>query len=515
MDRIAWGQEFSSLSQRFAGRIAVTDDEGTMSYQELFSRAAGLANLLRERDLPPGTPVATYIANSRQAVWVSYGAIAAGIAEASINPMLVADDVAHCIETCGTRLLLTSRARIDGLASLRQTIPGLEIVAIDDIESGCTTGLAGFSGESEAHGKIIFTSGTTGRPKGVVYTHRGRWLANIVLRASLPVAPAPGMDVLLLTPFSHGASLITYAYLDGGAQVTLLDGLDVDKVEAILKNGQVGQLFAPPTVLAKLMTRLDGTRIESIHTIFCGTASLSPQLYERVRACFGPVVRITYGKSETFNPITILTPSETDAWYADDAAARTTCVGWPASGIEIAIADEENEADGADTRVGPVMLRARHQFAGLMVDGGFTPHPADAFHRTGDVGFLDKHGRLHLVGRESDLIKTGGYRLSPEEVEASLGRKLLTCEFVVVGLPSAYWGEVVTAVLIAPGAGELDHLAEAAAQMTPYKRPRLFAVLDEMPRNAMGKIVRSRVRDAVLARYELSDGSHPELRQRA
>ncbi len=515
---ISWKKEFLGLQRRFADRIAVTDSAETTSFHELFAKASGIASALARHGVTPGMPVATYLRNSRAAVWTSYGVTLSGAAEASINPYLGLEDVRHCLATCRAAILLTDATRLADIAPLRDALPALAIIAVEEIGSEDLEAIDLPSPAADDWGKIIFTSGTTGKPKGIVYTHADRWLANIVLRAHLPVAPGRDTNLLLLTPFSHGASLMTYAYLDGGAGVTLLDGVDVEDVERRLSSGEISQLFAPPTVLAKLMTKLETRRIDGIRTIFCGTAPLSRELYRRVRATFGPVVRITYGKSETFNPITILTPEETDEWYESGEAGRSVCVGWPASGVEFAFEPDdpsEGGRSGDAEHPAPLLLRARHQFAGTLVEGAFHPHGKTQYHRTGDVGFVDGRGRLHLVGREADLMKSGGYRIGPEEVESVLRAVLPKADLCVIGLPSEYWGEVVTAV-----AGELEEgweeaLAEALPTMTSYKRPRLFARLDALPRNAMGKIVREQVRRAVLSRYDMTDGPYPKLSPKA
>ena len=510
--KIAWKKEFLALQQRFSERTAVTDAAATMTFREIFDRAAGIAALLASEGIAPGTPVATFLKNSRTAVWTSYGVTLAGAAEASINPYLGMDDVRHCLMTCGAGFLLTENARIADLAPLRASLPGLQVISVERVGKAELASLKIASPSVDDWGKIIFTSGTTGKPKGIVYTHGQRWLANIVLRAHLPVAPAIETNLLLLTPFSHGSSLMTYAYLDSGGQVTLLDGVDVEDVERRLTSGAISQLFAPPTVLAKLMTKLDASRVEGIRTIFCGTAPLSRELYRRVRGTFGPVVRITYGKSETFNPITVLTPEETEKWYESDDAGRSVCVGWPASGVEIDFATEDPAGEAFVAGDGaPILLRARHQFAGTLIEGTFHAHAAEEYQRTGDVGFMDEKGRLHLVAREADLMKSGGYRVGPEEVETVLRAVLPKVDFCVVGMPSEYWGEIITAV-----AGELDEgwesdLTDAIATMSSYKRPRLFARLDALPRNAMGKIVRADVLKSVSEHYDMSDGPYPTL----
>ena len=200
---------------------------------------------------------------------------------------------------------------------------------------------------AEGWGRIGFTSGTTGKPKGIVHSQLGRWTANVLLRASLPVAPGAGDNVLLVTPFSHGAALLTYAFLDGGAAVTLLPGLDAGKALQMIETRAVNQVFAPPTVLAKLLSEVGDRQYPGLKAIYTGTSPLTAELYRRAKRAFGPIVRVTYGKSEIWNPITVLTPQEADAWYGDEGEPTSTCVGWPASGVEVAIG-EAGDVEGGE-----------------------------------------------------------------------------------------------------------------------------------------------------------------------
>lgn len=187
----------------------------------------------------------------------------------------------------------------------------------------------------------------------------------------------------------------------------------------ILDAAWVDQVFAPPTVLAKILAASGSRTFPRIRTVFTGTAPLAPELYAKARRAFGPVVRLTYGKSEVFNPIAVLTPEETDAWYSGPEPKQGACVGWPASGVEIRI-EPTVQGEGKGEEAGRVLLRTRHMLAGHVTEQGFTPLAAGEFHETGDIGRIDALGRLHLCGREGDLIKTGGYRVSPDEVESYL-----------------------------------------------------------------------------------------------
>src|SRR5690606_27746972 len=136
-------------------------------------------------------------------------------------------------------------------------------------------------------------------------------------------------------------------------------------------------------------------------------------------AAFGPVIRVTYGMTECFNPITVLDPRDVAAAMADPQTATAACVGWPAPGVELEVRDEEERALPAGES-GEIWLRARQMYAGIIGPEGFQERPAGAWHRTGDLGHFDTRGRLWLAGRSADVIKTGGYRVHPAEVEVTL-----------------------------------------------------------------------------------------------
>jgi acyl-CoA synthetase (AMP-forming)/AMP-acid ligase II len=453
------------------------------------------------------------VPNSRSAIAASYAIALTGAAEAAINPALSVDDANHCLSLAGAKRVLATldhRKITDKL--------NVELMRVEDVAPVRFASLPDRPVDEGDWGRLMFTSGTTGAPKGIVHSHRGRWTSNLLLRATLPVTPEPGRVVLLMTPYAHGTSMMTQAFLDTGGAVRLVDGVQEEIVRHAIETGDVDQISAPPTVLARLVSLFDGRRIESIRAIFCGTSPLSRELYLGAREIFGPVVRITYGKTEIVNPITVLTPAESDRWYVAEDPAGSICVGWPASGVEVRIdEDGSGNGDGAaeGPQVGPILLRARHQLVATLTEHGVEPQPPDEFHHTGDLGFVDADGRLHLTGREADVIKTGGYRVTPEEVEYKLRPGLAAGELVVLGLPSSHWGEVIVAVAAGAPADWVQALGPQIEALTGYKRPRLFAEVPAIERNALGKIVRRRVRESVLDAYELVDGRYPRLERRA
>ena len=495
MPVINWGAVQAALVQRFGERVAVRDGAGTIAYGELFAAAAGVARHLRSAGVAPGERVGTLFRNGIPAVVAAYGAQIAGAAETPLNIAYSEAEVVATARLAGCRHVLCEAGRVGLLAAhgfIAHDVAGIAPVALDPAEFPAVA--------PELDGRLAFTSGTTGLPKAIVYTQRARFLANVLLQACLPFSPGRGSRVLLMTPFAHGASLQCFAWLDQGGEVVLLDGVDLPRIAPMLERGELEAIFAPPTVLAKLTAAFAGRQFAGVRAIFTGTAPLPPSTYAAARAMFGPVVRLTYGKSEVINPITVLPPEETDRYYAEGGSADGgACVGWPAPGVELAL--EEGE----------VLIRAQHMSKGWIDAEGFHPWREDGFHPTGDIGRIDARGRLHLVARKSDAMKSGGYKIYPQEIERALASA--GTEATIVGLPSDYWGEIIVAVAETPPADWEARARAACAELAGFKRPRFFLGLAELPRNAQGKLVRRHIVATLQSRFRLIDGPRPRLEE--
>ena len=246
--RIPWSHDLKSVTDAYADLVCVSDGTKELTYRGLAERAAALAGLLRKAGTVPGEPVATCLRNGIPAVWASYGVKLLGAAETGLNPSLGSEERRRFVKLAGVRRVVTSRAEADLFRAL-----GCEVIAVESVPEAGEPLLSFPPVPGEAWGRINFTSGTTGRSKAIVTSHARRWLAALLLRANLAYAPNPGSRILLMTPFPHGASILTFCFLDRGAAVTLLEGVDLVKVEAVLARNEVDHIFAPPTVLAKLI----------------------------------------------------------------------------------------------------------------------------------------------------------------------------------------------------------------------------------------------------------------------
>ena len=450
--------------------------------------------------------------NGPDAAWVSFGLTIAGAAETPVNVAATDAELAWYARLADFRSVVAPAAAAARLAALGLSPLALEAVAPEVDQAPLPPVPA------EAWGRIMFTSGTTGRPKAVVHGHGGRWTAHLLQRAALPFAPSPGERLLLMTPFPHGASLLTYAWLDYGGEVVLLPGVLPERIAPLLDAGALAAIFAPPTVLAKLLALFPDRRVEGVRRVLCGTQALTPELHARAVAAFGPVVRVTYGMTECFNPITVLAPPDLAEAMAETTAgaAGGACVGGPrrawrscphgGGGGRRRAARGRNWRDPAarapDARWHhrPGRLpRAR----GRRLAPHRRPRPdgcarAAVARRAGGGCHQDRRLPRASGGGGDGAGGGGGRRPRAQRPRPSVG---------LLGRGDRGGGRGRRAGLEAEASRRAEELAK-------YKRPRAWLSLAALPRNAQGKLVRARLREAILADYALEDGPHPRLSPR-
>ncbi len=498
-----WETSLRAFAARFDSRVAITSRGRVLTYRELAVQADAVRAAVIEAGVKPGEPVAIVARNGPGVVVASYGVMASGAAEFVVDLNLGPDDVAYAMRIMGIRRAVAERGELQRVAAL-----GLDVLVLEDVIARPPRDVAAPPFEWRAWGKAIMTSGTTGRSKAIIHRHDRRWYAHVLLRSHLPFVPGANDRVLLMTAYAHGAGLLAAAWFESGASVELIDGVDVAHADDLFARGDLTAVFAPPTVLAKLIEGTRHKRIDGIKTVFCGTATLQPALYHAAAALFGPVIRVTYGKSEMFNPITVLEPHEAAEYYRDLSVLDAVCLGAPATGVEVVVRDDSGRVCGPGGH-GEIHLRSPHMMIGHVDGHGFHELPEGAFHTTGDLGFLDGRGRLFLAGRAHDVMKSGGYKIYPEEIE-----RVLPNGMVVLGIPSTHWGEVIVAV--AEGAREdmTETVARATSGLARYKQPRACLTIETIPRSLQGKVQRSRVRELVLQRYAMIDGPYPKFEVR-
>jgi len=495
-----------SAAQPAPETVVLTTPEGRRTTSdELFATARRFARLLAERGVVPGDRVALQVDKSPEALALILGVAAAGAVVLPLNPAYTEAEVAFFVADAGPRVLVATPARGGALAAVADAHgAGLETLgrARDgSLGAALAHADAGFrpvprAGDDLA--AILYTSGTTGRAKGAMLSH-ANLLANA--RTLVEVWRVTADDVLIhaLPIFhTHGLFVATNTILLAGGSMLFLERFDADTVVAVMPRATA--MMGVPTYYTRLLAQPDFDRAltRGMRVFISGSAPLSAEVHKAFAARTGHAILERYGMSET--------GMNTSNPY--DGERRPGTVGLPLPDVELRITDPESGAVRARGEVGVIEVRGPNVFKGYW---GLEAKTQEAFRAegwfvTGDLARQDDDGYVQIVGRDTDLIISGGFNVYPAEVEAHLDALAGVAESAVIGVPHPDLGEGVTAVVaLEPGAslGEDEVRAALAAEIAKFKQPKRVFFVPRLPRNAMGKIqkveLRADYRDAYAA----------------
>ena len=507
-------------------RVALVHRGERLTYAALAEQVAAFAGAVVEGGLDAGARVGVFLEKRFESVVAMFGAAAAGAAFVPINPLLRPRQVAYILRDCGAQLLVTSAARLAGLLPVLEDCPDLRTVVVVDAVDGEARPSTGAGpalldwrdglarGARTARGPhrridtdmvaILYTSGSTGMPKGVVLSHRNmvagarsvaEYLGNHAedrLLAALPLSFDAGFSQLT-TAFAAGASVVLINYL-----------VPRDVTDAIAAEGVTGLTGVPPLYVQLSHVAWPESAVRSLRYIANTGGTLPQATLARLRAAL-PETRVflMYGLTEAFRS-TYLPPEELDR--------RPGSIGKAIPNAEILVVDRA----GRPCRPGDVgelvhrgalvslgywddLDRTRERFRPAPAPGHALCLPEIAVW-SGDLVRQDEDGFLYFVGRRDDMIKTSGNRVSPTEIEEVLYASGLVGEAVVVGAPHAELGQAVVTIVAPPNGSALDHRALLAAcrkDLPAFMVPQLIVEKPALPRNPNGKIDRSSLRAEV------------------
>ncbi len=478
-----------------AGHRHATGTWWTGGELDAATRAAGRA--WRAAGLDPGDRVVWSTRSSVVALVAHLGALRAGLVVVPVSTGATGRELAHVAATVRpAAAVVEDPARAGALER-----PGVPLLACGPDLAGLPRRRGPGDGtplDRAAPGDpalVLFTSGTTGAPKGAVLSHANLAAGTASIVAAWRWEPTDRLLHTLPVFHAHGLAVGVYGTLLAGASATLHSGFDAGSVLDAARAGEGTMFFGVPTMYHRLEASGRASDLGRLRLCVSGSAPLAAALHRSLAAHSGNPVLERYGMSETLmlvsNPV--------------DGERRAGTVGFPLPGVEVRLAGGEDTGDepGAGPAVvdgGEVLVRGPNVFAGYFerpaaTAEAFEPDPDGGapWFRTGDLGVEDG-GYLVLRGRRTDLIISGGYNVYPAEVEDVLATHPSVAEVAVTGEPSDEWGETVVAWIVAADGPDEGALAEHdAARLAPYKRPRRYRFVDALPRNAMGKVVRSRL----------------------
>lgn len=492
---------------RWGDAPALIERGETWSFARLWAECRRSAAAFLDRGIGPGDRIAIWAPNSREWIVAAVGAMTCGAAIVPVNTRLKGREAGDILRRTHARMLFTvgDFLGLDFAALLAgEALPELEATVSMDrgweafLSAGNATepaqidaALARLSPDDISD--IIFTSGTTGAPKGVLMTYArvipqvGVWIGNTGL--------AEGERYLIVNPFFHsfGLKVGWVACLIAGATIVPMAQFDAGQAARIIEQQRIGFLPGPPTIFQMLLDEKQARPFDcsSLRGGTTGAATVPPVLVERIIAELGLRDIVTaYGMTECVN-ITSCRPGDSIARIA------TTC-GAAIPGNEVIIAGEDG-GELARGETGEIRVRGQGVMLGYLDDPAATAEAIDpdGWLHTGDIGTMDADGYVRITDRKKDMYISGGFNCYPAEIEKLLAEHPAVSMSAVIGVRDDRMGEVGRAfVVLRPGAAatEAELVAWSRANMANYKVPRSFEIVEDLPRNASGKVMKTELR---------------------
>jgi long-chain acyl-CoA synthetase len=467
-----------------------------LGYGELAERAARLAGALRAVGLEPGDRVAIAAKNSIHYVELIHAIWHAGLAAVPANAKLHGAELSYILEHSGARVCFASGALETAIAAHAPS--SLErLIAIDQPEYRRmlqAAAIAPIARGGDDLAWLFYTSGTTGRPKGAMLTHRAlHWASHACAAEVDPITP--GDSIVHAAPMSHGSGLYMMAHVArlGTHVIPESGGFDAEEVFQLFNAWSGASMFAAPTMIKRMLECGADCDLSKLRTIVWGGAPMHVEDIVKAIDRFGPHLAQIYGQGES--PMTISCLSKQD--IADRThpqwRERLASAGRPFACVEVMIADA-NDQPLPDGESGEVLCRGEVVMSGYWrnADASAATLRGGWLH-TGDVGALGKDGYLFIKDRSKDLIISGGSNIYPREIEEVLLKHPDVREVSVIGRADHEWGEVVVAYVVGSAQPE-DLDALCLSEIARFKRPKDYVFVTELPKNNYGKILKSELR---------------------
>ncbi|MEU6508265.1 acyl-CoA synthetase [Streptomyces sp. NPDC046942] len=478
-------------ARRTPARVAVQYGERRWTYEELDDAVSRAASVLLAEGLAPGDRVAAYGHNSDGYLIAFLACARAGLVHVPVNQSLTGDDLAYLLTQSGSTLVLAD----PGLAA--RLPDGVRVLPLRDAADSLLARQAeappyeGPEPRTEDLVQLLYTSGTTALPKGAMMTHRA--LVHEYLSAITALDLSAGDRPVHALPLYHSAQMHVFLlpYLAVGATSIILDSPDGDRLFDLVEAGRVDSLFAPPTVWIGLAGRPDfATRdLGGLRKAYYGASVMPVPVLERLRARLpGLAFYNCFGQSEIGPLATVLAPDEHEGRL--DSCGRTVLF------VDARVVDDKGE-DVPDGTPGEIVYRSPQLCEGYWDKPEETAEAfRDGWFHSGDLAVRDADGYFTIVDRVKDVINSGGVLVASRQVEDALYTHEAVAEVAVVGLPDDRWIEAVTAIVVPRGeVTEEQLITHVKEKLAPFKAPKRVVFVDELPRNASGKILKRELRD--------------------
>jgi fatty-acyl-CoA synthase len=504
--------EFRDRAAAFFGEVeAIVDGDRRFTYAQYAERTHRLANALRQMGIRPGDRVSFMSYNSHQLLEGYYGVLEAGAVLNPLNIRLAPAEIGYIVGHAGSSAVFYHADFEPMVTALRPSLPAelrwMRMEGPDDeYEAFLADAPATYDPpevDEDAMAELFYTSGTTGRPKGVVLTHRNLHLHAIY--AALVLRMTDADTILHVVPLFHvnGWGAPHWMTMVGGRHV-MLRKFDPGTLLKLVAAERVTHLLAVPTIFNALVNHPERSNIDlgSLKEAIIGGAPASPTLVEAIERELGCTAIVGYGLSETSPVLAIARPRVhlTAAEPAEMAARRKAMTGYAMAGADMRVVDADGAVVRADgEQIGEVVVRSNVVMEGYYRDPeGTAEKIADGWFHTGDMAVMDDQGYILIKDRSKDIIIRGGENISSVEIENAILSHPTVLECAVIAAPDERWGEVpVALVVLKDGANATpqDLRRHVRAQLADFKVPRTIDFRETLPKGGTGKILKAELRE--------------------
>lgn len=493
------------------------DGSDAMSYRELYGLSHRIAaGLQTNQKIEAGRKVAIFAPNGPFTLAAVIGVIRSGAAWVALNPRGETDELAGLLELVGCDCLLWSSAFEDRIEDLLAAAPSI-VESVRFVENRYSHDLEAWLGPVDSvfprrpfqpHEPTMFmgSGGTTGRPKAITITSRQLMSMALAFNAQLR-EPSPPV-YLMATPMTHAAGAVAFPTLAEGGTIVAHDGVRASDVFDSIERHKVSRIFLPPTAVYTLLAAPDVRERDFTslrHFIYAAAPMSTDKLIEAMDV-FGPVMAQTFGQAEAPMICTYMSPAEHAEALADPAKhERLASCGRPSIVADVEIMDDAGNILSHGER-GEIVVRGDLVMSAYYQDEEATAavRRPGGWHATGDIGFIDDAGYVHIVDRKRDLIISGGFNVFPSEVEQVIWSHPAVLDCAVIGVPDHKWGEAVTAVVeLKPDTdvSATELLALCRFRLGSIRAPK-SVVFRSLPRSDAGKVLKRQLRDEYWADAE-------------